>query len=148
MRLPCQRVFRPVSLLSISNVSSFRLLPLRVGKPLFTNGSIVPRARGVRFSLARFVSPPPPPPPPPPPELHETGTIRKRWNQATKYAETKRVHGTGSKIYAVVCGPKIQKPRIRHVVKRCLPTKQASVKALVTVHRISVLLPRASETKT
>ena len=38
------------------------LLPLRVGKPLFTNGSIVPRARGVRFSLAHFISPPPPPP--------------------------------------------------------------------------------------
>ena len=102
MRLPCQRFFRPVGLLSISNVSSFRLLPLRVGKPLFTNGSIVLRGRGVRFSLARFVSPPP--------ELHEAGTIRKRWNQATKYAETKRVHGTGSEIHAVVCGPKIQKP--------------------------------------
>ena len=58
MRLPSQRFFRPVGLLSISNVSSFRLLPLRVGKPLFTNGSIVLRARGVRFSLARFVSPP------------------------------------------------------------------------------------------
>ena len=58
MRLSCQRFFRPVSLLSISNVSSFRLLPLRVRKPLFTNGSIVPRAQGVRFSLARFVSPP------------------------------------------------------------------------------------------
>ena len=58
MRLTCQRFYRPVSLLSISNVSSFRLLPLCVGKPLFTNGSIVPRARGVRFSLARFVSPP------------------------------------------------------------------------------------------
>ena len=58
MRLSCQRFFRPVSLLSISNVSSFRLLPLRVRKPLFTNGSIVPRAQWVRFSLARFVSPP------------------------------------------------------------------------------------------
>ena len=58
MRLPCQRFFRPVGLLLISNVSSFRLLPLHVGKPLFTNGSIVLRARGVRFSLARFVSPP------------------------------------------------------------------------------------------
>ena len=58
MRLTCQRFYRPVSLLSISNVSSFRLLPLCVGKPLFTNGSIVPHARGVRFSLARFVSPP------------------------------------------------------------------------------------------
>ena len=43
----------------------------------------------------------------PPPELYDTGTIRKHWNQATKYAETKRVHGTGSEIHAVVCGPKI-----------------------------------------
>ena len=70
MRLPCQRFFRPVSLLSISNVSSFILLPLCVGKPLFMNGSIVPHVQGVRFSLARFVSPPP--------KLHETGTIQKR----------------------------------------------------------------------
>ena len=87
-------------------------------------------------------------PPPPLPELHETSTVRKRWNEATKYAKTKRVHGTGPEIHAVVCGPKIQKLRIRHVVKRCLQTKQAFVKVLVTVHRISVLLPRASETKT
>ena len=58
MHLPYQRFFRPVSLLSISNVSSFRLLPLRVRKPLFTNGSIVPRVQGVRFNLAHFVSPP------------------------------------------------------------------------------------------
>ena len=49
--------------------------------------------RGVRFSLAHFVSPPP--------ELHETGTIRKHRNQATKYAETKRVHETESEIRAV-----------------------------------------------
>ena len=98
MPLPCQRFYRPVSLLSISNVSSFRLLPLHVGKPLFKNGSIAPRAQGVQFSLARFASPPP--------ELHETGTIRKCWNQATKYAETKRVHGTGSEIHTVECGPK------------------------------------------
>ena len=27
-----------------------------------------------------------------PPELHETGTIRKHWNRATIYAETKRVY--------------------------------------------------------
>ena len=51
-------VFRPVSLPSTSNISSFRLLPLCVGKPLFTNGSIVPCARGVQFSLVRFVSSP------------------------------------------------------------------------------------------
>ena len=58
MRLSCQRSFRPVCLPSISNVSSFRLLLLCVGKPLFTNGSIVPCARAVPFSLARFVLPP------------------------------------------------------------------------------------------
>ena len=50
--------FRPVCLLLISNVSSFKLLLLRVGKPLFTNGLIVPCVRGMRFRLACFVSPP------------------------------------------------------------------------------------------
>ena len=53
----CQRFCRPTSLLSRSNVSSCCLLPLHVGKPLFTDGSIVPCPTRVRFSLARFVSP-------------------------------------------------------------------------------------------
>ena len=87
-----------MSLLSRSNVSSCSLLPLRVGKPLYTNSLIAPRARGVRFFVARFCSPPP--------ELHETGTIRKHWNRATKYAKTRRVHKLGSGIYALVCGLK------------------------------------------
>ena len=88
MRLRWQQFFRPVNVLSISNVSSFRFLPLRVGKLLFTNSSIIPRMQGVRFSLARFVSP--------------LGYMK----QVPKYAETKRVHGTGSEIHAVACGPK------------------------------------------
>ena len=94
-------VFRPVSLLSISNGSSFRLLLLRVGKPLFTNGSIVPHARGVRFSLARFVSLPltymkqvP----------FESAGIRLLNMQKLSTGYT--VHGTGSEIHAVVGGPK------------------------------------------
>ena len=35
-------------------------------------------------------------------ELHERGTNRKYWNQATTYAETKKKHRTGSEIHAVV----------------------------------------------
>ena len=50
--------YRPMSLLSTSNVSSCSFLPLRVGKPLFTDPSIVPRSREVRFLVARFCSPP------------------------------------------------------------------------------------------
>ena len=57
-RIRFQRFYRPISLLFRSNVSSCSLLPLRVGRPLFTDGSIVPRATGVHFLLARFVSPP------------------------------------------------------------------------------------------
>ena len=38
-----------------------------------------------------------------PPELHETGTIRKHWNRATIYAETKRVHKQRSEIRALEC---------------------------------------------
>ena len=98
MHLLCQWFYRPMTLLSRSNVSSCSLLPLRAGKPLFTDGSIVPRVRGVRFFVARFCSPPP--------ELHETGTIRKHWNRATIYAKTKRVHEARSEIHAVVCGLK------------------------------------------
>ena len=86
-----------MSLLSTSNVSSCSFLLLCVEKPLFTDGSIVPRVRGVRFFLARFCSPP---------ELHETGTIRKHWNRATIYAETKRVHEQLSEIHALECGLK------------------------------------------
>ena len=41
-----------------------------------------------------------------PPELHETGTIRKHWNRATIYAETKRVHEQLSEIHALECGLK------------------------------------------
>ena len=84
--------------MSRSNVSSCRFLPLRVGKPLFTDASIVSRSRGVRFFGARFCSPPP--------ELHETGTIRKHWNRATIYVETKRVHEQLSEICALECGLK------------------------------------------
>ena len=47
-----------MSLMLRSNVSSCRFLPLRVGKPLFTDASIVSRLRGVRFFGARFCSPP------------------------------------------------------------------------------------------
>ena len=89
--------------MSRSNVSSFRFLPLRVGKPLFTDASIVSRSRGVQFFGARFCSLPPPPPPP---ELHETGIIRKHWNRATIYAKTKRVHKQASEIRALECGLK------------------------------------------
>ena len=87
-----------MSPLSSSNISSSSFLPLRVGKLLFTDGSIVPCVTGVRFLVARFCSPPP--------ELHETGTIRKHWNRAAIYVETKRVPGTESEIQAVVCGLK------------------------------------------
>ena len=73
-----------MSLLSRSNISSCSFLPLCVEKPLFTDASIVPRSRGVLFFGACFCSLPP--------EPHETGTIRKHWNRATIYAETKRVH--------------------------------------------------------
>ena len=48
-----------MSVISRSNVSSCRFLPLRVGKPLFTDASIVSPSRGVRFFGARFCSPPP-----------------------------------------------------------------------------------------
>ena len=41
-----------------------------------------------------------------PPELHETGTIRKHWNRATIYVETKRVHEQLSEICALECGLK------------------------------------------
>ena len=41
-----------------------------------------------------------------PPEVHETGTIRKHWNRATIYAETKRVHEQLSEIPALECGLK------------------------------------------
>ena len=40
--------------MSRSNVSSCRFLPLRVGKPLFMDASIVLRSRGVQFFGARF----------------------------------------------------------------------------------------------
>ena len=33
--------------------------------------------------------------------INGTSSSGKRWNQATKYAETKRVQGTGSEIHAV-----------------------------------------------
>ena len=91
-----QQFYRPMSLLSISNVSSFSLLPLRVGKLLFTDGSIVPRATGVRFLVACS-------PPPHHPELHKTNTIRKHWNWATTYAETKHVPQQLSEIDVLEC---------------------------------------------
>ena len=69
-----------------------------IGKALCTNGSIAPRVRGVRFFVARFCSPSP--------ELHETGTIRKHWNGATKYAKPRTVHELVSKIHVLVCGLK------------------------------------------
>ena len=43
--------FRPVSLLLISNISSFRLLTLHVGKPLFTDSSIIPLCKWGAVSL-------------------------------------------------------------------------------------------------
>ena len=98
-QLLCQRFYRPMTLLSRSNVSRCSFLPLHVGKPLFTDASIVPCSRGVRFFDARFCLPPPP-------ELHETGTIRKLWNRATIYAETKCVHEQLSEIHALGCGLK------------------------------------------
>ena len=39
-------------------------------------------------------------------ELHGTGTIRKHWNRATIYAETKRVLKQLSEIRALECGLK------------------------------------------
>ena len=57
--------------------------------PLYTNGSITPRARGVRIFVARFCSPP---------------WAAWNWNRATKYAKPRRVHELGSGIYALVCG--------------------------------------------
>ena len=102
-------------LLSISNISSFRLLLLGIGKPLFTDGSIIPHARGVQFSLAHFISLPSL-------SCNETGTIRKHWNQAKKYMCAE----TGSEIHAVVCGLKVQKPCIFHVVRK-ISTNKASV---------------------
>ena len=53
-----------------------------------------------------------------PPELHETGTIRKHWNRATIYVETKRVHEQLSEICALECGLKNCKRMnpLRHVV--------------------------------
>ena len=57
------------------------------------------RARGVRFFLVHFCSPPP--------ELHKTGTIRKHWNRATKYAKTGWDPQADSEIHALVCGLKI-----------------------------------------
>ena len=56
--LLCQQFFGHMSLMSRSNVSSCSFLPLRVGKPLFTDASIESRSRGVRFFGARFVRPP------------------------------------------------------------------------------------------
>ena len=41
-----------------------------------------------------------------PPELDETGTIRKHWNNATIYAETKRVLEQLSEIRALECSLK------------------------------------------
>ena len=38
------------------------------------------------------------------PELHETGIIRKHWNRATIYAETKRAHEKHSEIRTLECG--------------------------------------------
>ena len=86
--------------MSRSNVSSCRFLPLRVGKPLFTDASIVSHLRGVRFFGARFCSPPPPP------SYMKTGTIQKHWNRATIYAKTKRVHEQLSEIRTLECGLK------------------------------------------
>ena len=71
------------------------MLLLHVGKPLFTNASIVPRSRGVQFFGACFCSPLP--------ELHETGNLRKYWNRGTIYAETKHVHKQLSEIRALEC---------------------------------------------
>ena len=60
------------------------------------DGSILPRAIGVRFCLvSRFSSPPP--------ELHKTGTIQKYWNGATIYAETKCVLEQLSDIRVLEC---------------------------------------------
>ena len=47
-----------MSLLSIFNISSCSFLLLRVEKPLFTEGSITPCARGVCFGEACFCLPP------------------------------------------------------------------------------------------
>ena len=52
-----------------------------------------------------------------PPELHETGTIRKHWNRATIYAETKRVPEQLSEIRALECG-----------LKNCKNAKTNSIK--------------------
>ena len=60
-------------------------------------------------------------PPPHPLGLHETGTIRKHWNRATIYAETKCVLGQLSEIRVLECRLKIaklqkRKDPLRHVV--------------------------------
>ena len=49
--LLCQWFYRP---LPRSNVSHCNFLPLHVGKPLFMDGSIIPRATGVQFFRACF----------------------------------------------------------------------------------------------
>ena len=87
-----------MSLLSRSNVSSCSFLPLCVGEAVvyrsfnrtsFERGAVF----GGTFLFALH-------------ELHETGTIRKHWNRATIYAETKRVHKQLSEIHALECGLK------------------------------------------
>ena len=52
--LLCQRLYRPMSLVSRFNISSRSFLPLHVRKLLFMDGSIVSRARGVRYLGAHF----------------------------------------------------------------------------------------------
>ena len=81
-----------MSLLSRSNISSCNFLPLHVGKLLFTDALF---ERGAVFrGMFLFASP----------ELHETGIIRKHWNRATIYAETKRAHEKHSEIRTLECG--------------------------------------------
>ena len=87
-----------MSLLSRSNISSCSFLPLRVRKPLFTDASIAPRSRGVRFFVARFVRPPR--------AAWNRYHSKADWNRATIYAETKRVHEQHSERRALECGLK------------------------------------------
>ena len=91
--------------MSTSKVSSCRVLQLRVGKLLYTNGSIVPRATGVRLFFARFCSPPLSCTKPVP--FESTGIA------ATKYAETKRVHEVGAEVQPLECGLKIAVYRLQ-----------------------------------
>ena len=80
-----------------------------------------------------------------PPELHETGTIRKHWNRATIYVETKRVHEQLSEIRALECGLKNVVNAMLCAYGNCANSKHIIV---LPTHTVGLSLDNVSDKET